>query len=142
MYTTDKTFKLRSSAMPHTQCQILEDHSSIYTFKRTSNLMHKTTVPVILMHWSGLLYILRVILDECKSSVKETQDENKAFREYHSFMLNTGSSTDNWIPWQSKLNGLTFPHIFIYILCHFLHVRGDAGKTSFNSQTCFISNKL
>jgi hypothetical protein len=58
-------------------------------------------------------------------------------------MLNTGSSSDNWTPRQSKLNGLTFPHIiFIYILCHFLHVRGDAGKTSFNSQTCFILNKL
>lgn len=91
--------------------------------------MHRTTVPVILCHWSDLLHILRVILDECISSVKEIQDENEAFREYHSITL----------------NGLTFPHIcviFTYILCHFLHVRGDGGKTSFNSQTCFISNKL
>jgi len=57
--------------------------------------MHRITVPVILLHWSGLLHILRVILDECISSVKETQDEHEAFREYHSFKLNTGNSTDN-----------------------------------------------
>jgi len=95
MYTVDKTFKLWSSAMPRSHSQILEDHSWIYTSKRTSNLMYRTNVPVILLHWSGLLHILRVT-DECVSSDKETQDANEDFRGYHSFMLNTGSSTDNW----------------------------------------------
>jgi len=140
----DKNFKLWSSAMPRAQCQILEDHSWIYTPKRTSNLMHRTIVPDFLLHWSGLLHILRVIFIWMYIIGQRNTRWKWSFQRIYSFMLNTGSSTDNWTPSQSKLNSLTFPHIhiFIYILRHFLHVRVDGGKTSFNSQTCFISNKL
>jgi hypothetical protein len=77
--------------------------------------MQRTTVPLILLHWSGLLHILRVILDECISSIKETQDENKAFKDTtHSCLIQAVQLTTEPHD-KASLMALHFHTSYLYI---------------------------